>query len=145
MRAALPRTDGSLPRLTRRAARCGSHALESEHAKDISKACRELLQKMPQERRDTTSSLLTAHQRKLFLAQLAKQVSREDVGRGAHPEQDNTAPPPEPEAAALHNVWLGVVLEAQQRAGRIESHAAQINELILAPVAEHIKELDGWR
>ena len=149
---------------------------------------------MPQERRDTTATLLAAHQRKLS-KELSrdKELGRELGTRDKGPEDDAAAPrqgsatlpagweeveepsgkvyyynattgesrweqpaeeeeeapkaeeDPEPEAVALHSVWLGVVLEAQQRAGRIESHAAQINELVLAPVAEHIKELDSWR
>ena len=151
---------------------------------------------MPQERRDTTATLLAAHQRKLS-KELSrdKELGRELGTRDKETEDDAAAPrqgsatlpagweeveepsgkvyyynattgesrweqpeeeeeeeeapkaeeDPEPEAVALHSVWLGVVLEAQQRAGRIESHAAQINELVLAPVAEHIKELDSWR
>ena len=151
---------------------------------------------MPQERRDTTATLLAAHQRKLS-KELSrdKELGRELGTRDKETEDDAAAPrqgsatlpagweeveepsgkvyyynattgesrweqpeeeeeeeeapkaeeDPEPEAVALHSVWLGVVLEAQQRAGRIESHAAQINELVLAPVAEHIKELDCWR
>ena len=144
---------------------------------------------MPQERRDTTATLLAPHQRKL-----SKELSRDrELGRDKRVEGDGTVlrqgsatlpagweevedpggqvyyyhattgesrwkqpeemvskggaldAEPEPEGVALHSVWLGVVLEAQQRAGRIESHAAQINELVLAPVAEHIKELDCWR
>ena len=33
----------------------GRHALETEHSKDITKACRELMSKMPAERRTSVS------------------------------------------------------------------------------------------
>ena len=74
------------------------HALEVEHAKDISKSCKELMAKMPPERRHSVGELLGAAYRHVELEEDARR-GEVVVGRESEPDL---------EAVPLASTWLGV-------------------------------------